>query len=243
MCHQFDTARRHPKSATLAPAVSLHRGFLGESIMSARIDLSGQKFGKLTAVKSVGIRSRSILWECQCECGKTKLVTCTRLRSGTAKSCGCESLASHRHRTHGCTGTATYRAWTNIKKRCYNPKWPAWHRYGGRGISMCERWNNSYAAFLADMGECPKGLGIDRTDNDGNYEPGNCEWVTQSRNCRNRNNSGFLTFNGQRKSAMDWAEEVGISSKNITRRIVWGWSVERALTEPVKKRKAYKDDF
>jgi hypothetical protein len=124
----------------------------------------------------------------------------------------------------------TYNVWRAMRQRCLNPKKRLYHNYGGRGITVCERWN-SFANFASDMGPCPPGHTLDRIDNDGPYEPSNCRWATRSQQQRNRRNVRPLTFQGRTMLISDWAKELGIDSNTIQARIDnYGWSVERALS-------------
>ena len=137
------------------------------------------------------------------------------------------------NRTHGASGTPTHNVWLGMMQRCTRPGHIAWRNYGGRGIAVCARWM-SFEGFLADMGERPNGRTLDRINNDGNYEPGNCRWASRSEQARNRADTRWLEFRGQRKSASTWSEESGIATTTIVRRIDLGWSVERAITTPVR---------
>jgi hypothetical protein len=155
--------------------------------------LIGQRFGLLVVVARVGSDRNRVLWQCACDCGRTDIVSNgNMLQRGKKKSCGCAigEMISAAKRTHGQKGsggtTQVYRAWLGIKQRCLNPNRSEWHNYGGRGITVCDRWANSFEAFYADVGDPPKpGLSIDRIDNDGNYEPGNVRWATWSQQTKN----------------------------------------------------------
>jgi hypothetical protein len=152
-------------------------------------DLRGRKFGSLVAVDQAGHRDikpgvRHVLWLCRCDCGRVTKVTANNLRNASTKTCGCrldrlkrEGL-THGH-VRGGRATKTYESWVAMLGRCYNPNGPKYRYYGGRGISVCEQWRNSFEVFLRDMGERPKALTLDRIDPCGNYEPANCRWATR----------------------------------------------------------------
>ena len=154
-------------------------------------DLKGQRFGRWTAIKYNGGKQ----WLCHCDCGKRKLVYAPRLKNGKSKSCGClqKELLGNRRRTHGCSWpieTCEYAAWHHMIQRCTYRKNPSWKHYGGRGITVCERWLHSFANFLADMGPRPERLTLERIDVNGNYEPSNCCWDTWSQ--QNKNQRRYL---------------------------------------------------
>lgn len=145
-------------------------------------NLHGQKFGHLTVLrKSNERKNRYIAWECSCDCGTTVVVRSGHLRDGTTRSCGC----LRGNPVHRKTGTVEYEAWKNMRRRCTEPTNKRWESYGGRGITVCDRWQ-SFENFYNDIGPRPPGHTLDRTDNDGNYEPGNCTWATRSQQNKNR---------------------------------------------------------
>lgn len=136
---------------------------------------------------------------------------------------------------HGMTGTKTFRSWGCMKQRCLNPKSPDYARFGGRGITICKAWIDSFEKFFADMGERPTGKTLDRIDVNGNYTPANCRWSTISEQSRNRRNTRYVSYRGKRHSMYDLAEKHGIKPAMLISRLGSGWSVEKALTSPVRK--------
>ena len=153
-------------------------------------DLTGRKFQRVEVLRHVGSDpQRRALWECKCDCGKIWTVRGTELRNGNVTSCGC--MSADRMRTHGMEGTKIYNVWASMKARCQNPKHQAYGNYGGRGITVCERWQE-FENFYADMGEPPpsdKRLTLERIDNESGYCPGNCKWATYAEQLKNRRNS------------------------------------------------------
>lgn len=210
--------------------------------MPRPINLTGNRFGRLVAIRfeSVlrGLRLRRV-WQCQCDCGGTASVLADSLRRGETKSCGC-IVREGIHVTHGHSrrkGDARrhplYAVWCSMKNRCRNPKAFAFHRYGGRGISVCDRWSNDFQAFLDDMGPRPTpDHSIDRIDNDGNYEPGNCRWATGSEQSLNRlhpKGYGRKLCNGM--DAHQIAEITGLHATTIRTRFRHGYRGEKLLIE------------
>lgn len=200
-------------------------------------DIEGQKFGRLTVVGFMGVSKtgRSTLWFCKCDCGNQKTVSAGNLKSGHVVSCGCFNIEKIKERstTHGHTvgkKSRTYITWRSMFARCYNPNNDNYQHYGGRGITVCDRWQ-TFENFLADMGERSPRTSIERIDNDGNYEPGNCRYATQKEQCNNTRSSHYLTFNGKTQTISQWSDETMIKAGTIERRLNrYGWTIERALT-------------
>lgn len=161
--------------------------------MTKMIDMTGRVYGRLTIIERDASVSDSASWKCVCSCGTVVTVWGSSLRKGFTQSCGClhkertaEATTTHGH-TSGGIWTPTYRSWASMIMRCFDPRQKSYADYGGRGITVCERWRSSFENFLADMGERPKGKTLDRfPNNDGNYEPGNCRWATPKQQTMNR---------------------------------------------------------
>ena len=162
------------------------------------LDISGQRFGKLTALRHVGYRPGGAIWECQCDCGGTTVVYSQNLRKGRTKSCGCNTAKaiSESVATHGESRgnwTPEYRAWRAMLDRCNQTGHSSYKYYGARGIKVCERWKASFANFVTDLGRKPSPKhSLDRIDVNGNYEPTNCRWATAIEQRRNRRDSNAI---------------------------------------------------
>lgn len=149
-------------------------------------NIIGEKFGRLTVIAfSHSAKGKQTSWTCSCSCGNTTIVRTGSLRSGGTKSCGCGHY-KHGHATTECS-SVEYGCWSAMKQRCYNKKAPVFKNYGGRGITVCKEWLDSFEAFYKHVGPKPSPeLSLDRIDNDGNYEPGNCRWATRSQQQGNK---------------------------------------------------------
>lgn len=213
-----------------------------------RVDCVGKVFGRLTVVSETlklmpSGRQRSTYCLCRCECGSEKEVHQNELRRGHVKSCGClivdvnkERSTTHGHSTGG-RGSRVYAAWNSMRDRCCNSNHRQYQYYGGRGITVCDRWMHSFDNFLSDMGEPIDGLSLDRKDNSKGYCKENCRWATRTEQQRNRRNTVILEFDGTANSLPYWAEYAGVKVETLRNRIFQlGWSVDRALTTPVNRR-------
>jgi hypothetical protein len=197
-----------------------------------KIDLTGSRFGRWQVLAHRG----GTRWLCRCDCGIEKPVTSDSLKAGKTNSCGC--LHREMSTKHGMEGTPTHRTWAHMLYRCRTPTHRSFHNYGGRGITVCDRWL-TFKNFLSDMGVQPNGLTLDRIDNDGPYSPENCRWATRSQQNRNRRASPRIEWNGELRSLADAAEERGLEWRLVYRRVRAGWSVKDALaTRPIRKNDA-----
>lgn len=204
---------------------------------------TGDLYGRLTVIEETAGHHRpngrlTRRFRCQCECGNHLTVTLCNLRTGNTSSCGCLRRDTCRIQgklaaTHNMSHTPAYRSWHSMQQRCTDPRKHNYHRYGGRGISVCQRWMDSFEAFLEDMGEKPAGLTIERIDNDKGYSKSNCRWATAKEQARNRQNSVFVTYQGETLCLGEWAERTGIALSTLHKRFRLGWSAERAFTTPV----------
>ena len=186
-----------------------------------------------TVLRFLRVKGGRAYWLCRCACGTRRAVPSNHLRSGHTKSCGCyfrEAIATRRI-THGQSRTKVYRAWASMRQRCYNPKDPGFHYYGGRGIRVCAAWRRSFAAFLRDMGLPPSPLhSLGRSDNDGNYTPKNCRWELPKDQTRNKRSTRMLTHKGKTMCLKDWATHLSIGHSVLSRRLKRGLSVHEALS-------------
>lgn len=203
-------------------------------------DITGQRFNRLLVLGYVGTNPHGhATWLCLCDCGQYSVVARSGLIHGTTRSCGClqREWATTDKLTHGMTLTPEYRCWRAIINRCENPKSAQYKDYGGRGIAVCERWRHSFENFLADMGAKPgPKYSIERLGNDLGYSPDNCRWATATEQMNNMSRNRYLDFRGERLTVSQWAKRIGIRAMNLYDRLHKGWSVERALTEPLKHR-------
>lgn len=219
-------------------------------------DLSGKSFGRLTVLWPAGRVKKTnrtyLVYACQCDCGNIVYPTAQVLRSGHTKSCGClmkdinreklldnQTGLKHGHNTDKKGMTPTYKAWNAMKQRCTNPKNASYKNYGARGVTYDPRWEQ-FENFLADMGEKPgskREYSLDRIDNNKGYYKDNCRWATIREQNRNRRVNKLIIYNNEYKTLVEWSEELDIPYKTLESRIRLGWTIEKAFTTPVRKRK------
>lgn len=196
-------------------------------------DLSGARYGRLTVVaKAAEKRGRHTAWICRCDCGAETVVSRHSLTSGNTNSCGCynKDINAARFLKHGQHRNPAYHCWQAVKNRCLRPGSAGYEDYGGRGITMCPEWRDDFAAFLRDMGPRPsRRHSVDRIDNDGDYEPSNCRWATQSEQNLNQRRTVFVEVSGELATVHELAAAAGLPSNLVKRRLRRGLSLQRAL--------------
>lgn len=209
--------------------------------MSKLIDLTGQRFGRLTVICRADTKSKDVKWLCKCDCGNECITKGIYLRTGDTKSCGCiaKQLLVNRNYKHGKRHTRLYNIWRDIIRRCESATRYAHEYYHDKGITICEEWRNDFLAFYnwAMNNGYSDDLTIDRIDTDKNYEPNNCRWVTMKVQGNNKSNNFHISYNGETHTLSEWADITGIKRLTIRARIMnYHWSVKDALTVPVGKK-------
>lgn len=214
------------------------------------IDMAGKKYGELTVKEFAGKFKGHKYWKCICSCGEQTVVEGGNLRNGNTRSCGhihIETIkkTSRKHGdTVGRSPAPEYVTWISMKARCYNLKNKEYKNYGGRGIKICDRWLNGdgkksgYECFLLDMGRRPEHHSIDRIDNNGDYEPANCQWASNVTQALNKRNNRYVEYGGIRVLLKSVCDDLGISYTAVLARMdKLGWSVEDAIEKPLRKLK------
>lgn len=208
------------------------------------VDITGRRYGRLTVLGRSGAKEKNSTWRCRCECGNECVVQYGNLKSGHTKSCGCLSREKSAGRllTHGMKQSQLYKAWAGMKNRCNNQRSKDWPDYGGRGIEVCPEWRDSFEAFRdwALANGYQDDLTIERKDVNGNYCPENCKWATAEEQANNKRSNRMATYNGKTQTMAMWSREVGIPADTLIARLNRGWTVEKALEEPVRKQYRHK---
>lgn len=209
------------------------------------IDLSGQRFHRWTVLSREPNRIDAhghikVIWLCQCDCGTTRCIDAGSLRSGVSKSCGCykSEVTANRNRKWKHTDGRLHGIWKNMIDRCYRPTCSEYKNYGGRGVTVCDGWKDSFDEFYewAYSHGYQSDLTIDRIDVNDSYSPTNCRWADRKTQANNRTNNLWIEYNGQRQTAQQWADQTGLQAQLIAQRIENGWSVADALTKPVQQK-------
>lgn len=203
-------------------------------------NLVGMKFGRLYVIEREGT-DYPVKFRCKCDCGNEKIILSASLIGGNTTSCGCfrKEQALKATKKHGMWRSRMYNCWLNMKQRCYYEKSKFYKDYGGRGITVCDEWKNSFEAFYEwsmENGYNDK-LTIDRIDVNGNYEPSNCRWATRKEQQLNRRTNVLHTLNGVTMAESQWCEKLGGEETLIISRLKRGWTIEEALTIPASNKK------
>lgn len=210
--------------------------FSRDNAREAYIDLTGRRFYRLVVI-SLMERGKPYKWLCKCDCGESTIVSSAGLTSKKTGSCGCLQRESviRKNTTHGLACTPEYPIWNDMKRRCYNPKTNNFHNYGGRGITVCDRWLESFENFYADMGPRPSRRHcIERINNNLGYSPENCKWATYREQARNTRANRLVTLNGETRPMIAWADEAGVCIAAMAGRLDRDWP-DRLLLLPKQK--------
>lgn len=203
--------------------------------MPKEIDITGNKYNMLTAIKRVyGYKESGVYWLCKCDCDNECIVKKYDLVHLKQMSCGCfqKQSAREKHTKHNMKDTKLYHVWCSMRQRCLNPNNHAYNHYGGKGVTICKDWLDDFMNFYnwSMQNGYMEGLSIDRIDNDGNYEPSNCRWATREVQQNNTSKAHKITYNGVTKSPAQWARIVDVSETTIKNRLFKrNMSVEDAL--------------
>ena len=194
-------------------------------------DITGQKFNRLTARKTVGINNTGqYLWECTCDCGNEHIASVSDLIRGHVKSCGCMRLEAVTK--HGGSYTRLYKVWSSMIERCERIASKSYKWYGAKGIHVCNEWHD-FEVFKswAESNGYSEGLSIDRIDASKDYDPSNCRWATVEEQANNKSNNVFVEYEGKSRTVAQWAKQLGMKDSTIRMRLRRGWSVERTLSQ------------
>lgn len=215
--------------------------------MARLIDITGNRYGRWVVLgRSRSVSGQSARFKCVCDCGQTRDVSSSKLRSGASTSCGCyaREVRAAKVTTHGLSKMPEYKVWAGMKRRCQTPGCSGYKKYGERGIKVCARWSDGegeksgFECFIADMGRRPTPLhSIDRIDPYGDYEPLNCRWATREVQSKNQKKVNRVTIDGVEFFGFEVAALNGIAQKTYNNRIrLLKWTPLKAATTPVRNR-------
>src|ERR1700761_2051157 len=215
------------------------------------IDMIGYRCGRLQVIaRATNSKGGKARWLCRCDCGNTTETSSSNVKARDTASCGCAKIEQlkARSKTHGKSESKEYYTWLNMRSRCNDSRSSQYYKYGQRGISVCDRWNKiggGFENFLSDLGPSPsRNHSIERINNDGNYEPGNCRWATDLEQANNKRNTVYVVYHGERMPLMTAirVSKTKLDRKVILNRIKRGWEIDDAIDRPsltIKK----KDDL
>lgn len=201
-----------------------------------KINRIGQKYGKLLVLELSHKEESVYYWKCKCDCGNECIVDGHAMQSKNTLSCGCirKNILRKRNFRHGKCDTKAYQIWCGMKTRCYNKNDEFYEYYGGKGIKLSNEWLD-FNIFFNDMGNPPKGLSIERKDNNKNYCKENCKWATQKEQANNRSNNKIIKYNGKSQTLSQWSNELNIKYSILLDRLNQGWTIEKTFTKKCKK--------
>ena len=202
-----------------------------------KIDITGQRFGRLIVLRENGRKGKSLLWLCRCDCGNEINAIAYNLKNGHTRSCGClaKDTKSKIRTKHNGTKTRLFRIWQHMLNRCRNKNVVGYKNYGGRGIKVCNEWQKSFESFRdwALRNGYKDDLSLDRINVNGNYEPENCRWTNAKTQANNKRNNRYIEYKGETKTLSEWAESFGLLPATIRARLnVYHWDIEKTLTTP-----------
>lgn len=212
--------------------------------MAISKDLKGLTFGNLTVIQLVGVKKTHKQWLCDCKCGNQTIVFQTNLLTGGTTSCGCLSSRQQAHKlretniTHGQSQTKLYHVYYAVLDRCFNKDSKAYYHYGNRGITVCDEWKESFETFhqWSALNGYKEGLTLDRINNDDDYKPSNCQWITSTEQTLNKRTTIYVTINNVTKTLKEWSVESGIKYSTLwSRYTAYGWTDEKLLSKPKGK--------
>lgn len=210
--------------------------------MGKSLNLVGKRYGRLVVLEKIGVRKRKTYWKCVCDCGKECEADTSSLNYGMKRSCGClrrdaASKVKHGDARKGYEYSNLYKSWSEMKRRCNNPKDMKFNSYGARGIKVCKEWSEDYSVFKdwALKNGYQKGLTIDRVDVNGNYCPENCRWANNKQQSRNKQDTVYVVYQGKKIALIQLCEDLNISYTCVYQRLYkLGWDVEKAVSTPVR---------